>query len=205
MIGIIDYGAGNLRSVGKALERLGELSEITSNPKELSKYEAIILPGVGAFSAAMERLKDNAMDSHIKEYVSLGMPILGICLGMQLFYERSYEDGCFEGLGILQGEIIKFESDILKIPQMGWNNLKLNKWDKLCEGIGGNEYVYFVHSYYANQKNWDEVIYYTEYGVNVPAVVRKGNIFGMQFHPEKSGTTGSKLLENFISVIRGAS
>jgi glutamine amidotransferase len=202
MIGIIDYGAGNLRSVGKALEYLGEKPKITNDPKEISNFEAIILPGVGSFGAAMDSIKRQKLDKPIVEAAKAGIPLLGICLGMQLFYEKSYEDGCIDGLGLLEGEILKFQSETLKIPQMGWNSLELNKVDKLGEGINKNEYVYFVHSYYAKPKDWDQVIYYTDYGVKVPAIVRKDNIIGMQFHPEKSSTTGFKLLKNFINEIR---
>jgi glutamine amidotransferase len=202
MIGIIDYGAGNLRSVGKALEYLGEIPKITNDPKEIANFEAIILPGVGSFGAAMESIKRQKLDKPIIDAAKSGIPLLGICLGMQLFYEKSYEDGYFDGLGLLEGEIIKFASETLKIPQMGWNSLELNKLDQLGDGISQNEYVYFVHSYYAKPKDWDEVIYYTDYGIKVPAIVRKGNIIGMQFHPEKSSTTGFKLLKNFISEIK---
>lgn len=203
MIAIIDYGLGNLNSVYKALERLGFEAVITDDFEVINNSKAIILPGVGAFHDAMENLKQTALIDCIKENVKNGKPILGICLGMQLLYEKSFEDGEWEGLGFLSGEIVKFNED-LKVPHMGWNKLKINSsnsGNEILKYINEGDYVYFVHSYYA-QSDFTEVLTYADYGVKVPGVVAKGNVFGMQFHPEKSGETGLKLLKAFGEMIK---
>ncbi|MFT9494053.1 imidazole glycerol phosphate synthase subunit HisH [Anaerosolibacter sp.] len=201
MIAIVDYGVGNLKSVNKAFQYLGFQSLITSDPKEIDKSDAIVLPGVGAFKDAMEQLKKNDLAQCIKENAEKKKLILGICLGMQLLYEKSYEDGEWEGLGLLKGEIVKFNSQ-LKIPHMGWNKLSKRFDDDLGRGIQDGEYVYFVHSYYLDTHAKDDILFNTQYDVDVPAVVRNGNIIGMQFHPEKSGGTGLKLLRNFGELIK---
>lgn len=200
MIAIIDYGAGNLKSVYKALVNLGFEAKITSRVDDINSSKALILPGVGAFKDAMDNLIESGLVDCIKENVNKGKPILGICLGMQLFYEKSYEDGEYEGLGFLKGEIIRFEGP-LKVPHMGWNNLIKGADDEIGKGITEKDYVYFVHSYYLKAQDREEVVFWTNYGVDVPAVVRKSNIIGMQFHPEKSGNTGIKLLKNFGELI----
>ena len=201
MIAIIDYGAGNLMSVSKALEKLGFDSIITASKEEINKCDAMVLPGVGAFSDAIDNIRKDGLDICIKENVEKGKYLIGICLGMQLLFDKSYEDGEFEGLGLIKGEIVKFD-DTNKVPHMGWNKLIRNREDDIAKGITDDEYVYFVHSYYAKPENQDDVVLYTEYGVDVPGVVRKGNVIGMQFHPEKSGTTGLKLLKNFGELIK---
>jgi imidazole glycerol-phosphate synthase subunit HisH len=200
MIAIIDYGVGNLKSVYKALVNLGFEAIITSNEDEINNSKAMILPGVGAFKDAMDNLEKSGLIGCIKENISKGKPTLGICLGMQLFYDKSYEDGEYEGLGILKGEIVRFEEG-LKIPHMGWNSLVQGTKDKIAEGINEGEHVYFVHSYYLKPEDNSEVVFWSDYGVKVPAVVRKGNIIGMQFHPEKSSDVGMKLLKNFGELI----
>lgn len=200
MISIIDYGVGNLNSVHKALEKLGFEAKITNNIEEINNSKAIILPGVGAFNDAMENLKNTNLIPCIRENVDKGKPLLGICLGMQLLYEKSFEDGEWEGLGLLEGEIVKFEED-LKIPHMGWNRLKINKNDDILKYIKEEDYVYFVHSYYA-KSDFSEVITYADYGVKVPGVVSNKNVYGMQFHPEKSGETGLNLLKAFGEMIK---
>lgn len=203
MIAIIDYGVGNLNSVYKALEKLGFDSKITSDPREIGEAKAIILPGVGAFHDAMENLIKSGLKECIIANVEKGIPILGICLGMQLLYEKSYEDGEFKGLGLLKGEIVKFR-DTLKVPHMGWNELKINtenKDNEILKYVSEGEYVYFVHSYYA-KSDFTEVLAYADYGVCVPAVVADRNVFGMQFHPEKSGKTGLNLLKAFGEMIK---
>lgn len=200
MIGIVDYGVGNLGSVYNALKRLGFSAVISSDTEEINNSKGLILPGVGAFKDAMGNLYHSGLTECIKQNACNGKPILGICLGMQLLYEKSYEDGIWDGLGILKGEIIKFDNS-LKVPHMGWNNLIKNIDDPMGRDIGEDEYVYFVHSYYLNTEQSEEVVFWTEYGVQVPAVVRKGNVIGMQFHPEKSGNTGMKLLKNFGEMI----
>lgn len=201
MIAIIDYGAGNLKSVNHALNDLGFQTEITDNPKKLYEADALVLPGVGAFKDAMDQLHAlNFIDS-IKENVQAGKPILGICLGLQLFYEKSYEHGEWTGLGLLEGEVVRFDQQ-LKVPHMGWNQLVEGTNSCFHEVLQKNEYVYFVHSYYVKPKNVDEVLYWTDYGVKVPAIVKKENIIGMQFHAEKSGDTGKKLLKVFGELIK---
>lgn len=201
MIAIIDYGAGNLKSVNHALNGLGLEAEITSNPENLYSADALILPGVGAFHDAMVQLESLNLIQAIKENVSQGKPILGICLGMQLFYEKSYEYGEWEGLGLLEGEVVRFNHN-LKVPHMGWNQLIKGADSELANKLGENEYVYFVHSYYVLPKHKEEVLYWADYGVKVPAIVQKENIIGMQFHPEKSSDTGMKLLKAFGEMIK---
>ncbi|MCP8616114.1 imidazole glycerol phosphate synthase subunit HisH [Salirhabdus salicampi] len=200
MIGIIDYGAGNLKSVSHALDQLGLDRKIISTEREVNESDALILPGVGAFRDAMVNLENVGLVDVIKENVTAGKPILGICLGMQLFYETSYENGKWAGLGLLKGEVVRFEHD-LKIPHMGWNQLLRGNNDEIGNGIGEGEYTYFVHSYYVNPKDENEVVFWTDYGIEVPAVVRKDNVVGMQFHPEKSSKTGMKLLSNFGEMV----
>ncbi len=205
MIGVIDYDAGNVKSVMKAIEKLGGKPILTSDPEVLDKCRALVLPGVGSFGKAIENLKSSGMDLYIKNAVSEGRFLLGICLGMQMLFDKSYEDGQWEGLGFIQGEVVPFgkESDISwneenKIPHMGWNKLIKNRQDCIGTDIDENEYAYFVHSYYAVPTDWEDVVYYAMYSVKVPGVVRKNNVIGMQFHPEKSSDTGLKLLKNFL-------
>jgi glutamine amidotransferase len=200
MIAIIDYGVGNLKSVYKSLVNLGFEAIITSDMNEINNSRAMILPGVGAFKDAMDNLEKSGLIYSIKKNIASGKPTLGICLGMQLLYEKSYEDGEYDGLGILKGDIIRFQEG-LKIPHMGWNSLIKGVEDKMAEGINEGDYVYFVHSYYLKPKNNNEVVFWSNYGVNVPAVVRSGNVIGMQFHPEKSADVGMRLLKNFGELI----
>ena len=201
MIAIVDYGVGNLSSIDNALKKLGFESVITADPNEIERAQGVILPGVGAFKDAMESLRQMELDKFIIELADKGKPILGICLGMQVLYEKSYEDGAWEGLGILKGDVVKFESDTLKIPHMGWNNLIINKQDGIVKYIRAGEYVYFVHSYYASPGE-DHVVAYCDYGVEFPAMVAKGNVYGIQFHPEKSGKTGLNILKAFGEMIK---
>ena len=201
MIAIIDYGVGNLSSIDNALKKLGFESIVTDNPKEIESAQGVILPGVGAFKDAMESLRQMKLDKFIVDLAESGKPILGICLGMQVLYEKSYEDGEWEGLGILKGDVVKFESDTLKIPHMGWNSLIINKQDDIVKYISEGEYVYFVHSYYASPGE-DHVVSYCDYGVKFPAMVAKGNVYGIQFHPEKSGKTGLNILKAFGEMIK---
>lgn len=202
MIAIIDYGAGNLRSVSKALKKIGADAIITSDPKSIDSSTAMVLPGVGSFGAAISNLKEMGLDKAIRENVAKGKPLLGICLGMQLLFDRSFEDGIWEGLGLIGGNVIRFSDLSLKVPHMGWNQLIPNRDDEIGLGIAMGEYAYFVHSYYAMPDKTEDVVFYTEYGVQVPAVVRRNSVIGMQFHPEKSGDTGMKLLENFVELIK---
>ena len=200
MIAIVDYGMGNLRSAQKAFEYVGMEAIITDKRSQLLDAKAIIVPGVGAFYDAMQNLKEKGLDEIIIDEVKKGKPIMGICLGMQLLFERGFEVQECNGLSLLKGEIIKIPANE-KIPHMGWNQLKLQQEGKLLRDIQEEAYVYFIHSYYAMAAT-EDVKATTDYGISIPAVVERENIFGLQFHPEKSSTTGLKILENFRRVIR---
>ncbi len=199
MIGIIDYGAGNLNSISKAFEHIGFATEIIEEKTDTEQYDALVLPGVGAFPGAMDRLRENNLVEFIKEYIKTNKPMLGVCLGMQLLFEWGYEEKKTKGLDLLPGEVIKMENN-LKIPHMGWNELEIIKDDPLFKGLPKKPHYYFVHSYKLKEIT-EEVIAVTDYGGKVPAVVKKDNIIGLQFHPEKSGDNGLKLLENFGELI----
>lgn len=200
MIAIVDYGVGNLKSVQNALKALNIPSKISSDGEAIEKCRSIIVPGVGAFPDAMKNMRGSGLDKVIKAAAMEGKPILGICLGMQLFFEESYELEKCAGLGLLKGKIRKLEGSI-KIPHMGWNSLSFETKSPLLKGLTENKYVYFVHSYYAEVCEKDIVNAYSMYEKKIPAIVSKGNIFGMQFHPEKSGEFGMKLLKNFVGVV----
>ena len=198
MIAVIDYDAGNLKSVEKALIFLGETPVITRDREELLAADKVILPGVGAFGDAMDRLHQYGLVDVIKEIVKKGIPFLGICLGLQLMFESSEESPGVEGLGLLPGKILKIpETPGMKVPHMGWNSLKIDPNSRLFKGIPDGSYVYFVHSYYLKAGSEDIVAATTEYGTHIHAA---GNLYACQFHPEKSSQTGLKILENFISL-----
>lgn len=198
MVAIIDYGAGNLFSVKNALDYLGIENKITNSADDLKKADRLILPGVGAFPDAMRMLKETGLVSVIKEEAEK-KPLLGICLGMQMLFEKGYEFGETEGLGFIKGKVELMTPPDLLIPQIGWNRLIMNEKCPLLEGLGDEPYVYFVHSYAAvcDSKN---VAAYTDYGGNVTACVFEKNVYGCQFHPEKSGETGLKILRNFAKL-----
>ncbi len=198
MITVIDYGAGNLKSVEKALNFLGAENEITSNPEKIKNAEKLILPGVGSFGAAMENLKSSGIDEAIKK-AAAAVPILGICLGLQLMFEYSEESNC-GGLGILKGSVGKIPDFGLKIPHVGWNSLNV-KGGKIFEGIQSGTYVYFVHSYCIDECDEKTVTATVDYGCEIPIAVQSGNIHAVQFHPEKSGEDGLKILENFVKGV----
>ncbi len=201
MIAIIDYDAGNLKSVEKACRRLGAQAVITRQAGEILKASHVILPGVGAFGTAMEQLKKYELDKVIYEAVDKGLPFLGICLGQQLLFEGSSESAGVEGLGILRGRIVKIpDTEGLKIPHIGWNSLELQNDGRLFAGIEAQPYVYFVHSYYLQAEDEKIVKAVTEYGARIHASVESGNVFACQFHPEKSSAAGLKILENFIKA-----
>jgi glutamine amidotransferase len=201
MIAIIDYDAGNLRSVEKALSYIGEASLITRDKQQILQADKVILPGVGAFADAMEKLDHYRLIDTVKEVVANNTPLLGICLGLQLLFERSDEGEGVEGLSILKGDIRKIpDCEGLKIPHMGWNSLSIKPGTRLFHGIPENSYVYFVHSYYLKAKNENEVAATTYYGTLIHASVEKENIFACQFHPEKSGDVGLSILKNFASL-----
>lgn len=198
MIAIIDYDAGNLKSVEKALLALGQESVITRDFSVLQKADKVILPGVGAFGQAMHNLKKYELDKVIHEVVQMGKPFLGICLGLQLMFDGSEESEGVEGLHLLEGDILKIPAaEGLKIPHIGWNSLHLQNKGSLFEGIGEEPYVYFVHSYYLKAKEPSIVKATAEYGTCIHASVEKDNVFACQFHPEKSSTVGLKILDNF--------
>lgn len=201
MIAIIDYDAGNLKSVEKAFEYLNEKAVITRNRKDILNADRVVLPGVGAFGDAMNNLRKFNLDRVIHEVVDSRIPFLGICLGLQLLFESSEESPGVEGLGILKGKIVKFQSENnLKIPHMGWNSLRLQNEGKLFEGIEDGAYVYFVHSYYLAADDEEIVKATAEYGTTIHASVEKDNVFACQFHPEKSSNTGLHLLQNFAKL-----
>ena len=201
MIAIIDYDAGNIKSVEKALKYLGEDAVITRDREEILSADKVILPGVGAFGDAMYNLKKYGLDEVLREVAERQIPLLGICLGLQLLFERSDETPGVEGLGILKGEILRIpDCPGLKIPHMGWNSLKINPNSKLLKGIPEDVYVYFVHSYYLKAKHIEDVAATTDYIVPVHAAVEHDNIFATQFHPEKSGDVGLEILKNFVSI-----
>lgn len=198
MIAIIDYGIGNLRSVQKACEKIGFDAEIVREKQKIDNASHIILPGVGAFAEAMLLLEKTNLKQTLLEQVKLGKPTLGICLGMQIMFEKSYEDGIFEGLGIFEGEIRRFDCD-LKIPHVGWNCLNLKKPSVLFEGIDDKNF-YFTHSYHADKCNKKDILATCDYGYEFVVAASRDNLFGVQFHPEKSGDSGLKLLENFCKI-----
>lgn len=201
MIAIIDYDAGNLMSVKKALDYLGQESVITRDKETLLLADKVILPGVGAFSDAMEKLKSYGLVEVIREIIAKGTPFLGICLGLQLLFERSDEAPGVEGLSILNGSINRIpDAQGIKIPHMGWNSLEIKPGAKLFKEIPNQSYVYFVHSYYLKADDETVVAATTEYGVNIHASVEKDNVFACQFHPEKSGEVGLTILKNFAEL-----
>ncbi len=201
MTAIIDYDAGNIKSVEKALLFFGEQVCVTREREKILSADRVVLPGVGSFGKAMERIRSCGLEDVIKEIVSRGTPFLGICLGLQLLFERSEECEGVAGLGILRGEIIRIpEKEGGKVPQIGWNSLRYPRKGRLFEGVAEESYVYFVHSYYLKAGEENIVTATTEYNTLIHASVEKGNVFACQFHPEKSSETGLKILRNFIEI-----
>lgn len=198
MITIIDYGMGNLRSVQKACEYLGYDAMISSSAADISSAEKLILPGVGAFRDAIGHLKDQNLVDPIRDYIASDKPFLGVCLGLQLLFEKSYEDGEYEGLGVVPGEVVRFPVQPgLKIPHMGWNRLEVRGVQPLFHGIPAEAHVYFVHSYYVVPADESVVASTTEHGIRFCSAIARNNLFATQFHPEKSQRVGLKILENF--------
>ena len=205
MIAIIDYDAGNIRSVEKALLYLGQEAVITRDPKIILGADGVILPGVGAFGDAMGKLHTYGLMQVIRQCVQENKPFLGICLGLQLLFESSEESPGVTGLGVLKGKVVRLPAEAgLKIPHIGWNDLKFPNSGRLFKGLKEGAFVYFVHSYYLTAKEPDIVTATTEYGTVIHASVEKGNVFACQFHPEKSSEAGLTILRNFIKVTEGA-
>ena len=203
MIGLIDYNMGNLRSVTNAFEKLGVAIEIVKDAEAVSKFDKIILPGVGAFKDAMGCLKERNLDEAVRSFAASGKPLLGICLGMQLLFESSVEFGDCAGLGLIEGEIVKFDTSRfdqrLKVPHMGWNQLHVKKETPLFKGMPESFYLYFVHSFHARCDD-QYTIGTTTYGYDFPSAVQKKNVFGFQPHPEKSHANGLAILKNFVEL-----
>ena len=201
MIAIIDYGAGNLHSVKNALDFLGAENVVTPDPEVIKSANKVILPGVGAFGDALENLRSRGLEDVIKECINDKKPFLGICLGMQLLFSESEESPGVKGLDIFKGKIVKIpDGDGLKIPHMGWNDLKIVKDSKILGNLGDEPFVYFVHSYYLESEENSIISAFTEYGKRLDIAIEQDNVFATQFHPEKSGKTGLKILSNFISL-----
>jgi len=208
-IAVIDYGMGNLRSVEKALEEAGGRTLVTSKPADLKRCSKIVFPGVGAFGDAMKELRRLGLADPIRESIAAGKPFLGLCLGLQLLFEKSEEAPGVKGLGILKGEVKKFRftneqrrttNDALKVPHMGWNSIEKAADSPLLKDTPDKAYVYFVHSYYVKPDEKKAVLTMTDYGITFASGVRKDNIYGLQFHPEKSQALGLKMLKNFVKL-----
>jgi len=201
MITIIDYGMGNLRSVQKAFERIGFPARITNDPQQVAEASHLVLPGVGAFADAMAELRRLELVEPIRQAIQKEKPFLGICLGLQLLFDRSHEDGLHEGLGILSGEVVRFDLPAeYAVPHMGWNQLQIRRPHPLLAGIEEGAYVYFVHSYYVVPQDGSVIATETDYGVWFCSSIGQGRLFATQFHPEKSQSVGLRMLENFARL-----
>lgn len=199
LITIINYGVGNLHSARKGLEKAGARVEILAEPAKLRRSDALVLPGVGAFAEAKKNL--SSLEETVVEETQKGKPLLGICLGLQLLFTRSYEGRVTNGLDLLEGEVVRLPTTV-KLPQIGWNNIRIKRPSPILEGVPDNAYAYFVHSYFAKPVNQTDVVADTEYGVEFPSILERKNIFATQFHPEKSAETGLTILRNFVRAIR---
>ncbi len=201
MISIVDYGMGNLRSVQKGFEKVGHQAVVTSDPAEVAAADKVVVPGVGAFEDAMTELKRRGLIGPVREAIDADKPFLGICLGLQLLFDVSYEHGQHEGLGVIPGEVVRFElPEEYSIPHMGWNQITIPRRAPILDGIDEGAYFYFVHSYYVAPKQQDVVAAETDYGGPFCAMVWRGNLFATQFHPEKSQADGLKILKNFAEL-----
>ena len=201
-IAIIDYGMGNLRSVQKGLERVGYLAEVTRDPERIEAANGVVLPGVGAFGACMDNLRTYGLIDTVRRVITRGTPFLGICLGMQLLFEESEEFGPVPGLGIFPGRVVRFPETLgLKVPHMGWNQIRKQGEPQHLRGINDGVFVYFVHSYYVAPADASLTATTTEYGVEFTSAIARDNVFATQYHPEKSQTVGLKILENFGGIV----
>ena len=203
MIAIIDYGAGNLQSVEKALRHIGCACQVASTPAQLASCEAAVLPGVGAFGEAMAGLSSRMLDTAVREFIGQGRPLLGICLGLQVLFESSEESPGVKGLSVLPGKVLRLPAEGQKVPHIGWNSLALERPGWLLQGLEAEPYVYFVHSYYL-QAQGDVVTASAIYGADINAAVERANLAACQFHPEKSGRTGLRILKNFVQRVKEA-
>lgn len=210
MIAIIDYGIGNLRNVEKAFQHMGADARLTTDPKSVRSVDGVVLPGVGAFGACALGLRSAGFEPLVHEVTEAGQPLLGICVGMQLLFEQSDEMGRHAGLGLLAGRVLRFPDDQvdvdgsrLKVPQIGWNQLWHRAVDPLLAGVAPGSYAYFVHSYYCQPADPADVAATTDFGLSYASVVRRGKIWGVQFHPEKSHTVGLQILRNFVQIVEG--
>ena len=199
LITIINYGVGNLHSARKGLEKAGARVEILAEQAKLKRSDALVLPGVGAFAEAKKNL--SSLEKTIVEEAQNGKHLLGICLGLQLLFTRSHEGGVTAGLDLLKGEVVRLPTSV-KLPEIGWNNIRIKRPSPILEGVPDNAYAYFVHSYFAKPANQTDVVANTEYGVEFPSILERKNIFATQFHPEKSAETGLTILRNFVRAIR---
>ena len=200
MIAIIDYGVGNLHNLKNAFDFQGLEAEIAADPARLEQASHVVLPGVGAFRPAMECLRQANMEQAVRQSVASGKPFLGICVGMELMFEESEEDGLHEGLGLIGGRVVRFAAAGCKIPQIGWNQVSFQREDPLLQEVPDGSYFYFVHSYHAILNDQGDALGLSDYGATFPAIVQRGNMWGMQFHPEKSQNPGLRLLRNFADL-----
>lgn len=200
MITIINYGLGNLHSVQKAVANVGGEAVVTDDDQEIINAEKVILPGVGAFADGMKGLESRGLVSVVQEVAAQGKPLLGICLGMQLLFEESEEQGRYQGLGLLAGKVVQFKHPGVKVPQIGWNQVQVSKSSNLMDGIQDGDYFYFNHGYYCIPADADDVLTMTEYGVSFASSVERELIVGVQFHPEKSQQRGLQVLKNFVEL-----
>ncbi len=200
MIAIIDYGVGNLRSVEKALEAIGASAVVTSDVGAIREADRLVLPGVGAFGECADRLRATGLDKLVLEAAQINKPVLGLCVGLQLMFEEGLEFGRHRGLGLMRGRVIRFPDDGPHVPQIGWNQIETARPHKLLDGLADGTYFYFVHSYYIEPADAEDVLAVTEYGIRYPSVCGRGAVFGAQFHPEKSQKAGLRLLANFAAL-----
>ncbi len=200
MIAIINYGLGNLHSVQKAFAYVGGDTVVTGDPETILQASKVVLPGVGAFADGMKGLESQGLAKAVRKVAELGKPLLGICLGMQLMFEKSDEQGHHQGLGFLAGKVVLFQEPSIKVPQIGWNQVALMKPSQLMDGIRDGDYFYFNHSYYCIPEEAEDMLTMTDYGVRFSSAVERDNIFGVQFHPEKSQKAGLQVLKNFVEL-----
>ncbi len=197
---VVDYRTSNLLSITKALQKVGAEVKLTQSPDDIAKADRLVLPGVGAFGAAMRNIDSLGIHEALVEFGKTGRPLMGICLGMQILFSVSFEQGTYYGLALVAGEVVAFpERTALKVPHMGWNQIRQTRRSRLFDGVRDKEYAYFVHSYYVTTGE-EQVSGTTDYGVIFPSVVESGNIYGIQFHPEKSQAFGLKILQNFLRI-----